>query len=470
MFAGIVCSLLLMLFIQPHPVRAEECPLSEIVVTASKWEEKERDVTQGVTVITAKEIAASGDSFVLDLLRRQSDLNVVANGGYGKNATLFLRGGGGNQVLVLIDGVKINSPSSGSADLSGLLTDDVERIEIIKGPQSTLFGSEAMAGVVNIITRKGAGATKAGLSVEGGSFSTVTMSGSLSGGGEKGNYRLTASPFDTDGISVAKSGTEPDAYTNTSVSAKAGFTPFDRAELELDVRYTHEDSELDGYVYGTGLVDDLNWTQKRDAWLVSAKGSFSPFNSYEQKLAFSAQEEKLKSEDPDTAWNDSRINTNTYLVDWQHILYLEPLTLTGGFAFRNESAENKGKFDASADNRAGYLDGKTRLLDGALVVDAGVRYDSHESFGEAVTYRTGVLYNLADWGIRLKANHGTGFRAPSLNELYYPNYGNRNLAAEIILYPYENNRPGHTQEIDPQAAKQGRHLGGIFYGKSRCRH
>jgi len=186
--------------------------LPEIIATASRWEEPVELVTQDVTIISREDIEKKGVPFVADLLRLQPDLQLVQNGGPGTNATLLMRGGGGNQTLVMVDGIKFNSPSTGSADLSGLLTSDVERIEILKGPQSTLYGSEAMAGVVNIITKKGAGKPKAILNVEGGSFATVKTAGSFFGGTDNTNYRLSATWFDTDGIPIAKNGSVPKGY------------------------------------------------------------------------------------------------------------------------------------------------------------------------------------------------------------------------------------------------------------------
>jgi vitamin B12 transporter len=422
--------LLVLLFSTPSQGSADQTELPELVVTASKWDESQAEVTQDITVISQAEIRRRKMPFVVDLLRYQPDLNVVQSGGFGKHATVFLRGGDGKQTLVMIDGVKINSPSSGSADLSNILADDVERIEILKGPQSTMYGSEAMSGVVNIITIKGAGKPKVGLFAQGGSFNTVNLWGSLSGGTKKWDYRLTPSFFDTSGISAAASGTEPDGYTQGAASARLGIVPTENSSVDLNMRYSHDRNELDGFEYGVGMVDDPNWIQKRDSYLFSVKGSILPFHNYGQTLLLSYVGDRTKFDDSDTFFNNSRINTDIYNVDWQHILQLAPLRLTAGFSYRDEAAENVGQYDQSADNTACYLDGKIKLLDEALIIDAGVRYDSHETFGEAVTYRTGLLYYMVPWGVRLKVNNGTGFRAPSLNELYYPFYGNENLKAE----------------------------------------
>lgn len=430
MFKRVFCPLSVLLLSSPVFAVPPDASLPEIVVTASKWDEPGGAVTQAMSVITRREIEQKGATFIADVLRSDSALSIVQNGGAGKNTTLFLRGGDGKQLLVLMDGVRLNSPSTGAADLSGILTDDIERIEIIKGPQSTLYGSEAMAGVVNIITRKGKGELRGSLRVEGGSFGTFKTSGTISGNTETWDYRMTATILDTDGISAAKSGTERDGYTSTAVSARIGVAPSERAAMGLTLRYGHDRSALDGFSYGVGPVDDPNWIQKRDDYLVSLRGTIVPLDTYDQTLTLSLAGEKLRSDDPDTAWNNARIDTATQILDWQHTLALAPLTLTGGFGYRREAADNHGSYDESADNRAVYLNGKLRLFDDFLIVDGGVRYDDHTTFGDNFTWRAGALYWLKPWGIRIKANYGTGFRAPSLNELFYPNYGNRDLKPE----------------------------------------
>ncbi|KIH76522.1 vitamin B12 transporter [Geoalkalibacter ferrihydriticus] len=430
MLKGIIRLLFVLSFSTPALAQAQTFNLPEIVVTASRWDEPRADVPQSLTVISRDEIERRGTSFVTELLQTQSDLFLVQNGGAGKNATLLLRGGNGRQVLVLVDGVRVNSPSTGAADLGGLLTDDIERIEILKGPQSTLYGSEAMAGVVNIITRKVVGPPKTALLVEAGSFSTRKASGSLSGGTDRHDYRFSATWLDTQGISAARSGTEPDAYTNTTLSARLGFAPSARTGLDLNLRYVHDRSELDGFEAGVGMVDALNWIQKRDDYLVALRGEIFLLDNYEQTLGLSLAGQRLKSEDPDTLWNNARINTTTHQLDWQHVLDLDRLTLSGGFAYRREAAENKDVFDEAVDNKAGYANTKLRLLDENLILDAGLRYDKHETFGDELTYRIGALYHFRPRDLRIRANHGSGFRAPSLNELFYPFYGNPNLKPE----------------------------------------
>jgi vitamin B12 transporter len=416
--------------------------LPEIVVTATRVEESPQDVTQDVTVITKDDIEKKGVEFITDALESYTDIGIVQNGGVGKNATLFLRGGSPNQVLMMIDGVKVKSPTTGSLDLAGIAIDDIERIEIIKGPQSTLYGSEAMAGVINIITKKGRGKPKATVSAEGGSFSTYKTTASVSGSKDIWDYRVTASYFDTGGISAAKGGTEADGYTNKSISTKIGLMPSDKLGVELNLRYFEDVSELDSYSWGVGMVDDLNYVQDGKHYLISAKGMFSILDSYEQTLTLSSIGDNLKFEDPDTSSNRASIDTTMQTVDWQHNLYISDTTFTGGIEYRKEAGESRDNFNKEVDNKAFYLNGKvkfplTSILppqgrgEGeGLILNAGFRNDEHKTAGIKTTYRIGGSYDLKPYSIRFKGNYGTGFRAPTLNELYYPFFGNVNLKPE----------------------------------------
>jgi len=430
-------------FLSTHTFAQEEVEtLPEIVVTATRVEESPQDVTQDITVITKDDIEKKGVEFITDALESYTDIGIVQNGGVGKNATLFLRGGSPNQTVMMIDGVKVKSPTTGSLDLAGIIIDDIERIEVIKGPQSTLYGSEAMAGVINIITKKGRGKPKLTVSAEGGSFSTYKTTASISGAKDVWDYRVTASYFDTGGISAAKGGTEADGYTNKSISTKIGLMPSDKLGVELNLRYFEDISELDSYSWGVGMVDDLNYVQDGKHYLISAKGMFSILDSYEQTLTLSSIGDNLKFEDPDTSSNRTSIDTTMQTADWQHNLYISDTTWTGGIEYRKEAGEIKDNFNKEVDNKAFYLNGKIKIPltsilspqgrgEGeGLVFNAGLRNDEHKTAGIKTTYRIGGLYDFKPYGLKLKGNYGTGFRAPSLNELYYPFFGNTNLKPE----------------------------------------
>ncbi len=427
----IICLILISLLIISTQGFSEVNPqLPEIVVTATRIQEPEEEVTQDVIVITEEEIRDRGVDFITDVLRGISDLNLVQNGGAGHNATVFLRGGSPNQVVVMIDGVKVKSTTTGSFDLSGLRVEDIERIEIVLGPQSTMYGSEAMAGVINIITKRGKGRPSLNLVTETGSFGTGSLSVALSGERSPFDYRLSVSYLDTEGFSAASSGTEDDGYENTSFSLKLGARPTDRSRIEMNLRYYRETSELDSYEFGTGLVDDLNYIQRGEHYLISGRGQVFFTPEYEQILTASLLRDYLDFTDPDTEWNNATVDSRMKTIDWQHNIYIGNYTITAGGEYRQEEAYSKGNFDESVDNRALYLNARASMMDGDLILTAGTRYDDHELAGSKITYRAGVLYRLPLWGLRLRASYGTGFRAPTLNELFFPFFGNPDLKPE----------------------------------------
>jgi vitamin B12 transporter len=411
---------------------AEEQTLEEIVVTATRVEEPTGETTSDVRVIKEEDIKKAAVDFITDVLRKVPELNLLQNGGVGKVATVLLRGGNSSQTLVMVDGVKVNSPTLGTFDFSGISVNDIERVEIVKGPQSTFYGSEAMAGVINIITKKGKGKPGIDTSFESGSFGTYKPSFTFSGGDEKLDYRLTGSYFHTDGISVAKTGTERDGYKNLSFSGKFGIRPSEKIELEFTGKYYYDRNDLDAFGQ-----DDPNYIQYGNHYLISGRGRVFVTDNWEQVLLLSNVRDSLKYRDPDTAWNNSEFITALNTADWQHNFYLfSNYILTAGIEYRKETGEDVGSSDRSIWNNAFYLNNKVKLFNETIVINAGLRYDDHETFGSETTYRIGALYDISSIAIRIKSSYSTGFRAPTLNELYYEDpwgsKGNPDLKPEKI--------------------------------------
>jgi vitamin B12 transporter len=406
--------------------------LKEVLVTADRIETSIGETTSDVVVIKGEDIKKANSEFVADALRQVSDINIVQNGGAGQTSTVFLRGGDSTKVLVMIDGVKVKSTTFGAFDFSGLRVGDIERIEIVKGPQSTLYGSEAMAGVINVVTKKGRGRASVEASLEAGSFETIKSSIALSGGDEKTDYRLAASTFETAGISAASAGTERDGYRDGSLSGRFGFKPSDKVEFDLSGNYHHDRAELDGFDFAANkAVDDLNYVQYGDHTILSARGKAYLSSSWEQVMTISRVRDALRSRDPDTAYNNVTIKTGMDAIDWQHNLFFtDQYTLTVGAETRKELGEISGSFDRYLHNRAGYLNNRLKLARDRLILNAGLRYDDHEIAGTKATHRLGALYDFTDTGLKIKGNYGTGFRVPSFNELFYPGYGSPDLLPE----------------------------------------
>ncbi|MBI4161321.1 MAG: TonB-dependent receptor, partial [Acidobacteria bacterium] len=214
---------------EPAPSGLEEV----VIVTATRTETPVPKVGSAVTVIPADEMARKQYGFVLDALRGIAGIGVRRSGGPGTNVSLFTRGTDSDHTLLLIDGVQVHDPSSpaAAAALNHLRVDDVDRIEVVRGPQSTLYGSDAIGGVVNVITKTGRGKPAFSFEGEAGSFGTAAGRFLSSGGTGRIHYSVSAARTDTDGISARAGDPEEDSYRSTALSGRFGFEASDRFGL-----------------------------------------------------------------------------------------------------------------------------------------------------------------------------------------------------------------------------------------------
>jgi len=416
----------------------KEYGLEKIIVTATKTESYQATVGTSCTVITAKDLEKTGKRTVQEVLRNVPGVSVMQNGVFGGSASVYLRGAKPGYTLVLIDGVEINDPMSSdrSFNFAHLTTDNIERIEVVRGPQSTLYGSDALGGVINIITKKGKGKPKWEISSEAGSHNTFKENMGLRGSTEKLNYSISISRLDSEGISKAVGGCEKDGYENTAISSKIGYRVFGDSELNLVWRLTDSKTHLDDGSY----EDDPNRT---DWWRnLATKLSFKQaLNSWwEHNLSFSYNDVRRKERDEKDSIDTTEDNQSWFKGDnkkfeWQH--NFSPLnwdTFTGGFEYEEErgSSYNRSgvtikKVDRKImDNTGFYFQNQFKLWE-KLFITPGLRVDGHELFGTETTYKISTAYIISQIGTRLKGNWGTGFKAPSLYQLYHPSYGDPNL-------------------------------------------
>jgi len=410
--------------------------LGNVIVSATKTETYQAEIGSSTTVITAEDIKKTGKRTVQAVLRDVPGLTVMQNGVQGGLTSVYLRGAGAGQTLVMIDGVEVNDPidSSRSFNFANLLTDNIERIEIVRGPQSTLYGSDAMAGVINIITKKGTGKPKVESSFEGGSHNTFTEYLGLSGTAlDKFDYSFSATRLDSGGISKAYNGSEKDPYHNTALSTKLGYKVLDNAALSLSVAYTDAKTGLDG----GANTDTENYT----AWSKDLASRFAfdqSINSWwAHTLSFSYHDIRRKDRREYTYLSDW-YKGNNKKVEWQHnISPVKWNTFTGGFEFEDETGSSYyasgssyvSKQDRkSIDNYGYYFQDQLKIWD-RLFITPGLRVDDHEMFGTKTTYKISTAYLIPETGTRLKGNWGTGFKAPTLYQLYSA-YGDLNLKPE----------------------------------------
>ncbi|MEM9682937.1 MAG: TonB-dependent receptor plug domain-containing protein, partial [Pseudomonadota bacterium] len=236
--------------------------LPETVVTATGTQTPSAEVGSSISVITGAELERRQITFVSDGLRYIPGVAVSRTSGFGSLTDVRIRGAEANQTLVLIDGVKVNDPAlSSQFDFGSLLTSDIERIEILRGPQSVLYGSDAVGGVVNIITKRGSGGPRVTASTEYGSFDTYQSTATVSGGSDLYDFALNGIFFDTDGVSAASEdngNTEKDGNRNKTVQGQFGLRPADNLEIRLNGRY--QNSNLDTDAFTNVAVDDPSFS------------------------------------------------------------------------------------------------------------------------------------------------------------------------------------------------------------------
>ncbi|ABA87714.1 cobalamin uptake ligand-gated TonB-dependent outer membrane channel [Syntrophotalea carbinolica DSM 2380] len=418
--------------------------LEPVVVTATKIETPTREVASSITVVTAEEIEEKQQRTVLEALRDVPAVDVVQSGGDGQQTSVFMRGANSEHTLVLIDGIEVNDPISPSKafNFANLTTDNVERIEILRGPASALYGSDAIGGVINIITKKGQGKPSITLSAEGGSFETHHETVSLSGGTQLVNYALSASYLDSNGITAARwsdGNHERDGYENLTTSLRLGLTPTKNFDLDFILRYMETDTDIDNSAGPLG--DDPNYTTEEEKLFFRTQAGLYLFDDlWEQKLGFSITDyDRSTRDDTDAAhpldWVRSSYQSTLYKVDWQHNLYLHKTnTLTLGIEHEEEEGKNKFLSESAYGPWNTYYPRQKTRTTGYYVQDQfklwnrffttlGLRLDDHEEFGRRVTYHVASSYIFDSTGTKIRATWGTGFKAPSLVQLYDTNFG-----------------------------------------------
>lgn len=439
-YIGVVAGIFLAGGMAVGQTNTEGSAAGPIVVTATRVEVPAAAVGSSVTVIDAEQLRARQAVSILDALRGVPGVDLTQSGGRGAIAAGYIRGSQSEQVLVLVDGVELNDPvkPGRGADLAGIPVENIERIEVLRGPQSTLYGADAIGGVVNIITRKGKGPVAGSAKIEGGSFDTWNESLEVRGGDDKGHFAVGASRQDSEGISSASErngNTEKDGYDNTELSGRFGWTPADAYGADCIVRWTRSNSDYDGFLDGRPVDSDDH--AEADRLLVGANGRLSLLEGrWKQRLGGAVVDHQR---DDFSSMGASSFDSQLRKIDWQNDIRAgDAHLLTAGLEYEEEAAESVyeaagyiDRFDRHiARNKAVYL--QDHITFGPLSAVAGARVDDHNEFGSETTWRVAPVYAVPGTGTRIKASCGTGFKAPSLFQLYSA-YGSAELDPETSL-------------------------------------
>ena len=416
-----------------------------VVITATKEKIKIKDIAKNVKVITKKEIRDMGAISAVDALKNIPGIIVSKIGGYGSPVSIYLRGASPNHTIVMVDGIEINDPMNPgrSADLSTIMASDIERIEVVYGSESAVYGSDAMAGVINIITVS----DKKELNgfFEGGSKSTTSAGINFQNRQGRLFYWMKGSFFDTDGISAADEkmmNTEKDGYTNATFNGGLKLKASNN-EFTASLIYIDTDSDLDSF--GGEYGDNPSYTGDRTDYYGKLEWQYKNpfgFNGY-TKLGYYYTSVERDYSNPDINYPPvikSNYKGEFNKFNWHTFLRLsEENSISFGIETTEEkghsyyhSESNWGNYDSifpekSVDTNSAYLNLISKFK--YFTLNLGARYDHHDEFGSRGTFNLGFVIPITDT-LTFKLNGGSGFKAPSLFQLYSDMYGNKDLSAE----------------------------------------
>ena len=428
--------------------------LNEVVITATRTPSNTVELANSISVIDSAEIVNKNSFDTFDAIKNEYGVSFTQQGGKASVSNIYIRGGSPSESLVIIDGVEVNMPNDPSNfyNFFALPLDNTSRIEILRGPQSTLYGSDALTGVINIITLKGQGKPVFNIGFEGGSYNsyrgTVTSLGSIGGF----NYSAAFSRTRSDGYSSASEeygNTEKDGFDLYNFNTILGYDFSESFNADVIVRYNNSSTNLDQSFGSPNYWDDATYIFNQEEYFVRAQGNLSLLDKkWNQEFGlFYFQNNRDYSYDTSSAsiyYSTSNYDGSKYKAEWQNDLYLfENNLITAGMEFELEETaseyyqasyiledEYSSVFpEKSANNFGVYLQDQVNF-DQSFFGTIGIRYDHQNQFGPAFTYRIAPAYLYWPTGTKIKATVGTGFKAPSLFYLYDPVYGNSDLEPE----------------------------------------
>ncbi len=407
--------------------------MDEVAITADRISTPIERIGSSITVITRAELERQQTRQVIDILRQAPGVTVSRSGSFGGAAEVRIRGADNRNTVVLIDGVEVSDPSSTQTqfDFAHLLAGDVERIEILRGSQSTLYGGDAIGGVVNIITRSGAGPLRHSLTLEAGSFATNLQDYALRGGQGRVGFAFQVQRFDTHGISAADENAgnhEADANRNVTASGKVSYKASEALTLRFNLRHADAEAEFDAFVFPAGFMDAEETTeiQQASARLAADLSLWDGRWSSQLGVGYSAnQRDDFSAGEPNFFADGKRLK-----FDYQGTLDLHASgSLVLGAETETERFETR--FEPRREVRiSGYYGLYQFGLGEQLFLSLGARLDDHQSFGAETTWRATAAWLIDATDTTVRGSIGTGFRAPSLFELFANSFGNPDLQPE----------------------------------------
>lgn len=430
-FGELLCLLFAAIASLPAYAADNAVAVDPVIITATRTAETVDESLSSVTVITRADIERLQPHSLQDLLVGVSGISIANTGGLGKTTSVFLRGTDSDQLLVLLDGVKIGSATTGTTAFEQIPVDLIDHIEIVRGPRSSLYGSEAIGGVIQIFTRKGAAQFTPNFDFGGGSHSTYQGSAGVAGSVGNAWYTAGVSGLDTAGIRSCNGFGAPtyvgcftndvankDGYNTTAGLLRAGYHFGDHAEISAEWLRAYGNTQFDG-----SSSDDSKVVQQ----VFGANIKLMPL-SFWQTMLNVGQSEDLETDFYQGTYADT-FNSIRNSVSWQNDFQLAPhqQISVGGDYLKDHINSDTTYTVTSREDLGGFVQYQGGF--GRSDVQLSARADHDQQFGGHTTGSAAYGYSFAP-SLRVAASYGTAYRAPTFNELYYPDYGLPDLKPE----------------------------------------
>ena len=432
MAAGLVSSSLVGLTFATTALAEETLDLNDVIVTASRVPQTRESVIADVSVINADEIQRGGQTSLVELLQLQPGIEITTNGGAGKTAGIFMRGTNSGHVVVLVDGMRISSATLGTTTFENLPIAQIEKIEILRGPATSLYGQDAIGGVIQIFTKKGEGKPKFYGSLGYGAYDTKIAEGGVSGQISDTKFALNLSASNTDGFSAIdtnnKNFNDDDGYRNVAINASITQKLAEGHEMGIQMFNSDGHTKFDNS-FNLGNFSS-NADIKQQSLALFSKNKFTSIWLSNLKFGFSKDEVRSSDEiDPFVnPFNPTKFNTEQTQINWQNDLSLTVGTLTLMYDRLEEDVKSTTIYDKTNRINEGYV--ASYIADiGAHSVQLSYRDDHNSQFGTNHTGGIGYGYAFnSNW--RATASYGSAFKAPTFNDLYFPGFNNPKLQPE----------------------------------------
>lgn len=406
-------------------VEAKDLALDPIVISASKTEQSLKETTSDIQIITAEEFEEKHITSVIDALRLLGNIPIAQSGGIGQQSSFFQRGFGGENSVVMIDGIRYNDPTTtrGQSQLEHLMINDIDRIEVIYGAQSGIWGANASAGVINIITKQPTEKLQAAGNIELGTYATSKVGANLSQKVGALSYYIGANQFKTDGISSQTpptkdpKGYESDGYLNQTLNARVGYDLTDTDTVRSQMSFIDAKIHYDAYAQPDSTANEIHQINRLVS--VGYRHHFDAKNYIDATYASSTFDKndplgyttRFKGENKEF----NLLGTFEYISNGSIVTGVN--TLNSKDTISAKELKSKGIF----------LTNTNHIND--FILTESIRRDAYDTFADKTTGKIGAKY-LFDTDIALSTNYGTAYRTPSLYELYAGYYGNPNLQPE----------------------------------------